>query len=331
MKIIIATDAWEPQINGVALTLKKTVGILSKNGHEVYVVHPKPSSLKYPFTKDVSIGFVSNKKLKRLITKPCSVHISTEGPIGIKTRQFCINNDIPYTTAYHTKFPEYFNAYAKVPICVGRKFVNWFHNSSRAVMVASTGLQNEIRSNGIKSPIKIWQRGIDFDLFYPRPKTIKHDKPVALFVGRISKEKNLQAFLNLKLDIHKVVVGDGSELEKYKSLYGDVDFKGSLNGDRLAQAYCNADVFVFPSLSDTFGLVVIEALACGIPVACYPVVGPGEIVDNHRNIGCSSWNLEEAILKSLKQKNSVDCVNFAKKFSWDSCTQQFLDNLVIHD
>ena len=317
MKIVLATDAWEPQINGVVRTLKKTVEILESKNHEVYLIHPdSKKSIKCPFTNDVRLGTVSQKKLKDLIRMPCCVHIATK------------RNNIPFTTAYHTKFPEFVNIYTKIPIAWTRKYINWFHNSSSSVMVASAGLMEEIKKNGVKSPIRIWNRGVDFDLFYPRIKNEFYEKPVALFVGRISKEKNLEAFFDLKIDFQKIVVGDGPELNKYKSIYKDVIFKGSLHGQDLAQSYCNADVFVFPSISDTFGLVVIESLACGTPVACYPVVGPGDIINNDLGIGCSSWNLEEAIIKSLSEKNSNACFEFSKKYSWEKCTQQFLENLI---
>jgi glycosyltransferase involved in cell wall biosynthesis len=332
MKIILATDAWEPQINGVARTLKNTEKELVKMGHEVNVLQPEMfKTINCPYSKDVKLGFVSQKYLKDFIKNPCAVHIATEGTIGLATRIFCKRNNIPFTTAYHTKYPEYVKKYAHIPLFATRAYMRWFHNSSSSVMATTEQLANHIKEMGINSPIKIWGRGVDDTLFYQRRKNILFEKPVGMYVGRISKEKSIEDFLELPLNIIKIVVGDGPELKRLESNYPDVIFTGPLVGEELASMYCNADVFVFPSKTDTFGLVVLEALASGVPVACYPVKGPGEIISKGENIGCASWDLKKAFTKALTNKNEKACVEFAKKYSWKNCTQQFYENLILSD
>lgn len=328
MRIVLATDAWEPQMNGVARTLKQTTNNLMKIGHEVRVIQPGLfNSIPCPFSNDVRLGFVPKNYLKTIIEKPCAVHISTEGTIGLAVRNFCIQNKIKFTTAYHTKFPEYFKKYTYTPLWITKLYIKWFHSKSSNVMATTPSMISSLEKMGLKS-VKIWSRGVDQELFHPRPKTIKCHRPIGMYVGRISKEKNIEDFLSLKLNIAKIVVGDGPELPKLKRKYPDVTFTGPLFGEELAQMYCNADVFVFPSKSDTFGLVVLEALSSGVPVACYPVEGPGEIIASGNNIGCASWNLEEAVTNTLKNKSTLSCLHFANQKSWTNSTEQFFKNLV---
>jgi glycosyltransferase involved in cell wall biosynthesis len=320
MKIVLATDAWEPQINGVAITLRHTEKELVKMGHEVSVLQPEMfKTINCPFSKDVKLGFVSQKYLKDFIKPPCAVHIATEGTIGLATRIFCKKNNIPFTTA---------KKYAHIPLFATRAYMKWFHNSSSCVMATTEQLAIHIKELGIKPPIRIWGRGVDDSLFYQRRKNILFETPVGMYVGRVSKEKSIEDFLELPLNIIKIVVGDGPERKQLESNYPDVIFTGQLVGEELARMYCNADVFVFPSKTDTFGLVVLEALASGVPVACYPVEGPGEIISKGENIGCASWDLKKAFTKALTTKNEKACVEFAKKYSWKNCTQQFCENLV---
>lgn len=334
MQIIIATDAWEPQINGVARTLKQTSLCLSQMGHSVHVIHPGLfSSIPCPFSSDVRLAYgIKSKYLANVIQRPCAVHISTEGPIGLATRKYCIDNKISFTTAYHTKFPEYLKKYAYVPLWMTRSYLRWFHGPSETVMATTPSLMDSVKKNKIKSQIKLWTRGVDFDLFHPRSKNLAFDKPVGLYVGRISKEKSIEDFLSLDLDIEKIVVGDGPILNDLKQKFPKAIFTGALRGEALAQMYCNADVFVFPSKTDTFGLVVLESIASGVPVACYPVEGPGEIVGNGQNpcIGKTSWDLKEAVECCLKIKSKEECLTFAKKYSWRACTDQFFNNLIFN-
>lgn len=329
MKIIIATDAWEPQMNGVARTLKQTQLHLEKMGHEVKFIHPSLfNCIKCPFTHDVKLAYgIKNKFISEIVKRPCAVHIATEGPIGLSLRKYCIKNNIPFTTAYHTKHPEFMKKLANIPIWITSSYLRWFHNPSEAVMATTHSMIESIQELGVKSPIKLWTRGVDINLFYPREKTLKIGRPVGLYVGRISKEKSIEDFLSVDCDIEKIVVGDGPELSNLKSLYPKVHFFGPLFGQALAQVYANADVFVFPSKSDTFGLVVLESLASGVPVACYPVEGPGEIIGNTPGIGNTSWDLKEAIEKSLETYSLQACLDHARKYSWEACTQQFFENL----
>lgn len=332
MRIILATDTWEPQLNGVARTLKQTTNHLREMGHEVRVIQPAHfKTYPAPFSKDVRFAYgITRKFLKQTIEMPCAVHISTEGPIGLAVRRHCISHKIPFTTAYHTKHPEYLKKFAHIPLWITRMYMRWFHGMSSAIMATTPSLMACVQEMKIKSPVKLWTRGVDAGQFHPRPKTLNFDKPVGLYVGRISKEKSIEDFLSLDLDIQKIVVGDGPELDVLKAKYPSAMFTGPLRGEELAQMYCNADVFVFPSKTDTFGLVVLEALASGIPVACYPVEGPGEIIGNGENpgIGRASWDLAEAVVDSLENKSTQACLNFAQRYSWQNCTNQFFSNLV---
>jgi glycosyltransferase involved in cell wall biosynthesis len=334
-QIIIATDAWEPQLNGVARTLKQTAYCLSQMGHRVQVIQPGLfRSVPCPFSSDVRLALgIKSKYLEDIIQRPCAVHISTEGPIGLAVRRYCIKNKIPFTTAYHTKFPEFLKKCVHVPLWMTRSYLRWFHRPSEAIMATTPSLMSSVESMKIKSDVKLWTRGVDFGLFHPRPKNIATSKPVGIYVGRISKEKSIEDFLSLDLDIEKIVVGDGPILNDLKRKYPQAIFTGPLRGEELAQMYCNADVFVFPSKSDTFGLVVLESIACGVPVACYPVEGPGEIIGDGQNpgIGKASWDLKEAVEYCLKIKSVQDCLTFAKKHSWEACTDQFFNNLIFAD
>lgn len=331
MRIILATDAWEPQINGVCRTMKKTADILAKD-HEVLVVHPGLfENYKCPFSPDIRLAVgIKDSFIKSLIKPPCAVHIVAEGTIGFAFRNYCVRHKIPFTTAYHTNYPEYLWEHAWIPPVVSKVFFRWFHKKSKAIMVATPSLQNKIVNMGFKCPPKLWGRGVDTKLFYPREKTI--DKKIGLYVGRVSKEKNLEAFLSLKIDgLTKYVTGPGEEsyVNYLANKYPDAVFTGPLSGNDLAQMYCNCDVFVFPSKSDTFGLVVIEALACGKPVAAYPVEGPIDILGGIEKVGCCHEDLLVAINTALNTSSAQACQDLASKYTWETCTEQFLKNLAI--
>lgn len=329
MRIVLATDAWEPQLNGVARTLKQTTKLLEEMGHEVRVIHPGLfSSIAAPFSKDVRLAFPPLKEIRKFIEKPCAVHISTEGPIGLSVRRYCKLHNIPFTTTYHTKFPEYLYEMAYIPIWATRGYIRWFHNKSKCVMAATPSMMRHVKEDvGITSPIAMWSRGVDFTQFHPRPKTLHPFRPMALYVGRVSKEKNIEEFLGLKLDIMKVVVGDGPELNSLKVQYPETLFTGAQRGEELAQWYANADVFVFPSKTDTFGLVVLEALASGVPVACFDVEGPGEIIGGISGAGHAGNILHASVEIALREGNAQACLDLANRYSWNTCTNQFLNNL----
>jgi glycosyltransferase involved in cell wall biosynthesis len=321
--ILIATDAWEPQINGVVMTLKQ----IKKECDDVVFITPNDfKSIPCPFYKDIRLSWAWN--VSRLIKKinPKYIHIATEGPIGFFVRNWCIQNNRNFTTSYHTKFPEYLHKMVGVPTELTYKYMKWFHSMSSAVMVTTNSLKQELEGRGFKNLVK-WTRGVDTNLFYPLSKNarIANDRPTYLYVGRVSKEKNIEAFLDLKLEGNKTVVGDGPELKRLSKKYPDVFFTGALKGNDLALFYRTADVFVFPSKTDTFGMVIIEALACGTPVAAYPVTGPKDILTPE--VGAMNDNLGVAIQEALKLDRNK-CTEFVQKnYVWSKTAKMFIDNL----
>jgi len=322
--ILIATDAWEPQVNGVVSTLKK----IQEECPDVMFVTPQHfKTFACPGYSEVQLSIVTDLDFKMRLWQPKYIHIATEGPIGLAVRNWCIKNKRNFTTSYHTKFPEFLWAMYKIPTWITYKYMKWFHSKSSAVMVTTDSLKKELEDRGFVNIVK-WTRGVDLDQFYPiyYYKT-KTNWPTYLYVGRVSKEKNIGAFLDLDIEGSKVVVGDGPELERLKQKYPTVNFLGKLTGDDLAFAYQSASCFVFPSKSDTFGLVIIEALACGTPVAAYPVTGPIDILND--KVGAMDWDLKVACDKAVKLKPR-DCVNFVKKnYNWKTTAKMFIDNLKI--
>ncbi len=324
MKILIATDAWTPQVNGVVTTLTSLVSKLSKN-HEVKVIEPSLfTSLPIPVYPEIraSIDVFNSKKILKDF-QPDAIHISTEGPIGIYLRNYLVRKRIPFTTAVHTKFPDYLKDLIGLPTSITNEFLKWFHSGASRTLVNTPSHQKELESIGIQN-LKIWNRAIDKSVF--RPSLLEEVDPYYLYVGRISREKNLEAFFRLDLDLPKVVVGEGPQLKEYKKKYSDVNFIGYKFGHQLAEIYSNARVKVFPSLTDTFGLVMLEANACGTPVAAYPVTGPIDVISNGLN-GFYDPDLKTAIEKA----SSVDrtsCFEFADQYSWDNVAKQFINTLI---
>ena len=324
MKILIATDAWTPQVNGVVTTLTSLVSKLSEN-HEVKVIEPSLfTSLPIPVYPEIraSIDVFNSKKILKDF-QPDAIHISTEGPIGIYLRNYLVRKRIPFTTAVHTKFPDYLKDLMGLPTSITNEFLKWFHSGAVRTLVNTPSHQRELESIGIQN-LKIWNRAIDKSVF--RPLLLEEVDPYYLYVGRISKEKNLEAFFRLDLDLPKVVVGEGPQLKEYKKKYSDVNFIGYKFGHQLAEIYSNARVKVFPSLTDTFGLVMLEANACGTPVAAYPVTGPIDVISNGLN-GFYDPDLKTAIEKA----SSVDrtsCFEFADQYSWDNVAKQFINTLI---
>tara|TARA_X000000950_G_scaffold30386_1_gene32848 strand:+ start:309 stop:1289 length:981 start_codon:yes stop_codon:yes gene_type:complete len=323
VKILIATDAWTPQVNGVVTTLTSLVSKLSEN-HEVKVIEPSLfTSLPIPVYPEIraSIDVFNSKKILKDF-QPDAIHISTEGPIGIYLRNYLVRKRIPFTTAVHTKFPDYLKDLMGLPTSITNEFLKWFHSGAVRTLVNTPSHQRELESIGIQN-LKIWNRAIDKSIF--RPLLLEEVDPYYLYVGRVSKEKNLEAFFRLDLDLPKVVVGEGPQLKEYKKKFPDVNFIGYKFGDELAEIYSNARVKVFPSLTDTFGLVMLEANACGTPVAAYPVTGPIDVISSGLN-GYYDQDLKNAIEKA----SSVDrtsCFEFADQYSWDNVAKQFLDTL----
>ena len=322
-KILIVTDTWSPHINGVVTTLKK---ISQYAGKDVTIISPIWfETYPNPFYPELRLAFPNQDEIQTVMdaVKPQFIHIATEGPIGYATRKWCIKNKIQFTTSYHTKFPEYFKAYFGIPTWITYPYFKWFHNAGKGMFVATESLRQDLESRGFKNCIS-WTRGVDTELFWDYDDPPKANPKFALFVGRVSKEKNIEAFLDLKYDGVKVVVGDGPQLKELKEKYPDVQFKGALMGEFLAWYYQNAEVFVFPSKSDTFGLVMLEALACGTPVAAYNVTGPKDII--HPSVGCVDDDLQKALDTALHCDRKV-CRNYAEQYSWKNAVDIFIKKI----
>jgi glycosyltransferase involved in cell wall biosynthesis len=341
MRIAIATDAWKPQINGVVRTISMTVNQLLKRGHDVELITPERFlTVPMPGYKEIRLAIAPRFGVRRALSKflPDIVHISTEGPIGWSARAWCMTRNKPFTTAFHTRFPDY--ASVRTGLSAERfwPIMRRFHKPSSAVMVATPGLMSELAERGI-THTRLWSRGVDTSLF--NTDQIAHSqiavlpKPIFLSVGRVSKEKNLDAFLRCAIAGTKVVVGDGPMLAEMKSSYPDTHFMGAMHGSELASAYAAADVMVFPSQTDTFGLVMIEALASGVPVAGFPVPGPIDVIgqdgrgpfsDISLTVGSLDINLARAMTKALGASRSM-AARYGRSFSWQNCTDQFEDAL----
>ncbi len=337
MRIAIATDAWMPQVNGVVRTLSTTVKHLLQRGHDVELITPQRFlTVPMPGYSEIRLAVAPRFGARRALKEfaPDIVHIATEGPIGWSARSWCLSQKTPFTSAFHTRFPDY--ASVRTGLSPERfwPIMRAFHRTSCAVLVATPSLQNELAARGIKQT-RLWSRGVDTQLFHPRqpahPRLSALPKPLFLSVGRVAKEKNLEAFLESKVAGTKVVVGDGPMLDELRARFPTVIFMGSLQGDELASAYAAADVMVFPSLTDTFGLVMIEALACGTPVAGFPIAGPLDIIgiegrgpnsDLATAIGALDSNLESAMAKALLCDREA-AADYGRSFSWQNCTDQF--------
>lgn len=331
-RILIATDAWHPQVNGVVRTLDMTARTLRADGHVVEVIEPSTFvTFPAPFYPEIAVSLPLPGKVYDRVRRfrPDYIHISTEGPIGIVVRHFCMNVGWKFNTSYHTRFPEYLHKFAKVPEGVPYAYLRWFHGSSSALKVATPSLEKELVSRGFTAPIRRWSRGVDLSLFRPQPKITNPEwpSPVLLYVGRVSKEKGIEDFLALETPGTKVVVGDGPARADLEQRFPDAKFLGFRQGQALAECYAAAEVFVFPSKTDTFGIVLIEALACGVPVAAYPVTGPIDIVTNDR-CGALDENLGVAVERALRTGNREACATEGRKFTWENCTRQFLSSLV---
>jgi glycosyltransferase involved in cell wall biosynthesis len=328
MRILIATDAWEPQVNGVVTTLKK----IQENLEHVMFITPNDfACVDLPFYNEIKLARVHQDRLEIAVNLYCPdyIHIATEGPIGLAVRKWCTKNNKRFTTSYHTKFPEFLKAYFNIPTWMTYWYFRWFHSASSGVMVATESLKKDLEERGFKNLVE-WTRGVDVDQFVP---SLTHSTFVKklLYVGRVSKEKNIEDFLKLNMNpitYKKIVVGDGPELERLKSIYKMVEFVGYKSGAELAKYYQDADVFVFPSRADTFGLVIIEALASGTPVAAYEVTGPKDILTE--KTGAMNDNLEVAVKKALTLNRS-DCVEHSRNYSWKNAVNMFLSNLVESD
>ncbi|WP_224044976.1 glycosyltransferase family 4 protein, partial [Paraburkholderia unamae] len=281
MKVMIVTDAWEPQVNGVVRTLKNTTRELIALGHQVDMLTPLEfRTMPCPTYPEIKLSLFPKRHLRERVSAfgPDAIHIATEGPLGLAARRYAIDHDLPFTTAYHTRFPEYVQARFGIPLAATYRFLRWFHKPSLAVMAPTPVVKTDLEKFGFTNVV-LWTRGVDLDIFRPmESKVLNTARPIFLYVGRVAVEKNVEAFLKLDLPGSKWVCGEGPALAELKSRYPQANYLGVLNQPELAKVYAAADVFVFPSRTDTFGLVLLEALACGTPVAAYPVTGPIDVL-----------------------------------------------------
>ena len=323
MKILLVSDAWKPQVNGVVTTLENLVKELSLN-NEVKIIEPNSFvSVPIPFYKEIKLS-LNVFKIKKIIRdfRPDLIHIATEGPLGLYARKVCLGKKLNFSTSYHTNFPLYLKKMLGIPVQFTHRFEKWFHNAANVTFVNTPSHKKELEEIGIKK-LALWSRGIDESIFFPTPN--EKNNSYYLYVGRVSKEKNIESFLNLELDKKKVVVGDGPNLKSLKKKYPDVEFLGYKFGKELAEIYSNACVKVFPSRTDTFGIVMIEANACGTPVAGYPVTGPIDVVKN----GVNGY-LDNDLKQAIEQAQKVDpksCIAYSKKYSWDDVASNFISTI----
>jgi glycosyltransferase involved in cell wall biosynthesis len=329
MRLVLVTDAWSPQVNGVVNSLRHLVRLLIAGGDEVTLIAPdRFRSLPCPTYPEIPLALAGPAAIARLVEegRPDFVHIATEGPLGILARRHCLRRGRGFTTSYHTKFPEYVAARAPVPSSWLYAFMRRFHNAGRGCMVATPSLRADLAARGFAN-LMDWSRGVDHRHFRPRPEAdLGLPRPIFLSAGRVAVEKNLEAFLHLELPGSKVVVGDGPARESLAKAYPSAHFLGFLENGELADAYAAADVFVFPSLTDTFGNVMLEALASGVPVAAFPVTGPRDIITDPR-VGALDADLGKAALAALKLSREA-AQQFAERYSWEASARAFRDNIL---
>ncbi len=328
MHIAIVTDAWRPQVNGVVRTYERTIEELQKLGHRVSMITPEGfRTIPMPTYPDIRLSLFPGRKVRRRLDelKADAVHIATEGPLGLAARAWCIKNHFPYTTSFHTQFPEYVWLRTRLPLKWSYAAVRWFHGRASTTLVATPTLHKRLTEHGFTN-LGTWSRGVNLDLFRPQSKDfLKERRPVFMYMGRVAIEKNIEAFLKLDLPGTKVIVGDGPDLAMLRKKYPQAVFTGYKENGDLAKHVAAADVFVFPSRTDTFGLVLIEALACGVPVAAFPVQGPIDIIDNGVT-GFLDEDLQKAALAALALKPEA-CRAAAMKYTWGACTRQLLSHL----
>ncbi|ODM77282.1 glycosyltransferase family 4 protein [Bradyrhizobium elkanii] len=328
MRILVATDAWHPQVNGVVRTLTSLARSAAGLGAEIEFLTPDGfRSVGVPTYPGLRVALPNRREIARRIEEaaPEAIHIATEGPIGWAVRGYCRRNKLAFTTSYTTRFPEYVSVRTGIPDSVGYAVLRHFHAAGSMTMVATDSLRSELAERGFRR-LGFWTRGVDTRIFNPdQPALLDLPRPIFMTMGRVAVEKNLDAFLSLDLPGSKVVVGDGPQRAALEQKYPDAIFLGEKKGQDLTSHLAAADVFVFPSLTDTFGVVQLEALACGTPVAAFPVTGPKDVIANHP-IGAIDNDLRNACLRALTMSRT-DCRNFALERSWENSARQFIGNL----
>jgi glycosyltransferase involved in cell wall biosynthesis len=328
MRIAIITDAWYPQINGVVTTLASTRQELERLGHRVLIVTPGGfKTFPCPTYPEIRLALWPRKTLHVLLGafKPDAIHIATEGTLGLAARGYCVERHLPFTTSFHTRFPEYIQLRFYVPPAMTYALLRWFHGRAKHTLVSTPSLREDLSRRGFRNLV-LWSRGVNTELFRPRPKDFLSDeRPIFTYLGRVAVEKNVEAFLRLDLPGTKYVIGDGPQLADLQQKYPGVRFIGAKTGEVLVQYLAAADVFVFPSRTDTFGLVMLEAMACGVPVAAFPVQGPLDVVRQGE-----TGILDDDLGRAARQALALDgrrCREFAVRLSWQETTKQFLGHL----
>jgi glycosyltransferase involved in cell wall biosynthesis len=329
VRLLIATDAWTPQTNGVVTTLKQTFLHMQDAGHSVEVLSPdRFTTISCPGYREIRLAMRVRPGVEETFRRfrPEAVHIATEGPVGFAVRRYCRRHGLQFTTSYHTQFPEYLRKRLPVPLAWSYTWLRRFHRAGRHCMVSTPSMQRLLEARGFGNIVR-WRRGVDSKLFRPRDKSfLSLPRPIAVCVGRLAVEKNLEAFLDMPWEGSKLLVGDGPERARLQQQYPEAVFAGYQHGEALACHMAAADVMVFPSLTDTFGLVNLESMACGVPVAAFPVTGPVDVVRDGET-GALDWNLAVAARRALRA-SALSCRSWAEKNDWSSCTREFEANLV---
>ena len=333
IRILIVSDAWLPQINGVVRTYQRTTSMLADLGYTVDVVGPSEfRTIPCPTYPEIRLAVDAWYRLPKLVRayRPSAIHIATEGPLGLAARRYCVKQGVPFTTSFHTRFPEYVEARCGLPAKMSYAWLRRFHSKAKRVLVPTESMRQTLIDHGFTNTA-IWGRGVDTEFFVPPSTDADRDflnlpRPIHAYVGRVAVEKNIRQFLDLDLEGSKLVVGDGPMLASLRAAYPNVCFVGAKQGEDLVRHYQAADVFVFPSVTDTFGLVLIEALACGVPVAALPVTGPLDVIGESSRVGVLDVDLAGAARRALALSRD-DCRAYATTFSWERSLDQFLDGL----
>ena len=337
LRILIVSDAWHPQVNGVVRTLSMVADELCAMGHVIEVLGPdRFPTIDMPTYSSIKLALFPGRRLSKMIEafRPEALHIATEGPLGWAARRWALRKGFPFSTSFHTKFAEYLHARTRIPLGLGYALMRLFHNRAAATLVATGSLRKELAGRGFTRLLP-WTRGVDLTRFQPGSDYPLVDdpfadlpRPVFLYVGRIAVEKNLEQFLKLDLPGTKIVVGDGPQRHELERAHPEARFLGERHGAGLARAYAGADVFVFPSVTDTFGLVLLESLACGTPIAAFPVTGPADILEGAAaGVGALDEDLRAAAMRALSGDRAA-CRRHAERFSWRACAEAFLASLI---
>ena len=328
MRVVLVTDAWEPQTNGVVSTLRQTMAEMQRLGIEVLRISPEQfATIPCPSYPEIRLAVFPAPKVGALLNdfQPDAIHIATEGTLGVAARQWCIARKLRFTTSYHTQFPEYVRARWPIPLAISYGYMRWFHDAATQTMVSTHEMQVSLEKRGFRN-LKRWGRGVDTEFFKPVETGQRESPPLFAYLGRVSIEKNIEAFLALDLPGPKLVIGDGPAREMLERRFSEVRFTGVLKGTSLVHELNRASVLVFPSRTDTFGLVMLEAMACGVPVAAFPVTGPIDVVTPGVT-GELNENLGVAAIAALQlDRDQIRQVALTR--SWANATAEFLDNLV---